>query len=68
MRIRDPGWKHFGSGMEKSQIRDPDPESGSGIRIRDKHPGSATLPTNLECKVKKTKNTYQIPSCVTIVS
>jgi hypothetical protein len=26
----DPGWKKFGSGMEK-------------IRIRDKHPGSATL-------------------------
>jgi hypothetical protein len=53
IRIRD----------EKRWIRDPDPksESGSGIRIRDKHPGSATLPTNLECKVKKTKNTYQIP-------
>jgi hypothetical protein len=30
MRIRDPGWRQFGSGMEKS-------------RIRDKHPGSATL-------------------------
>jgi hypothetical protein len=30
MRIRDPGWKKFGSGMKK-------------IRIRDKHPGSATL-------------------------
>ncbi len=28
MRIRDPGWRQFGSGMEKS-------------RIRDKHPGSA---------------------------
>jgi hypothetical protein len=60
MRIQDPGWKQFGSGMEKSRIRDPD--LGSGIRIRDKHPGSATLLTNLECKVKKTKNTYQIPS------
>jgi hypothetical protein len=32
MRIRDPGWRQFGSGMEKSRIRDP-----------DKHPGSATL-------------------------
>ncbi len=32
MRIRDPGWRQFGSGMEKSRIRD-----------RDKHPGSATL-------------------------
>jgi hypothetical protein len=28
MRIRDPEWKKFGSGIEKS-------------RIRDKHPGSA---------------------------
>jgi hypothetical protein len=32
MRIRDPGWRQFGSGMKKV---------GSGIR--DKHPGSATL-------------------------
>jgi hypothetical protein len=23
MRIRDPGWRQFGSGMEKSRIRDP---------------------------------------------
>jgi hypothetical protein len=30
MRIRDPGGKKIGSGMEK-------------IRIRDKHPGSAKL-------------------------
>jgi hypothetical protein len=30
MRIRNPGWEKFGSGMEKS-------------RIRDKHPGSAIL-------------------------
>ncbi len=30
MRIRDPGWRQFGSGMEKS-------------RNREKHPGSATL-------------------------
>jgi hypothetical protein len=30
MWIRDPGWKKFGSGMEK-------------IWIRDKYPGSATL-------------------------
>jgi hypothetical protein len=34
MRIRDPRWRQFGSGMEKS-------------RIRDKHPGSATLPYQL---------------------
>jgi hypothetical protein len=32
MRIRDPGWRQFGSGIRKV---------GSGIR--DKHPGSATL-------------------------
>jgi hypothetical protein len=44
MRIRDPGWKQFGFGIKK--IR-------SGIWIRDKHPGSTTLLTNLECKVKK---------------
>jgi hypothetical protein len=37
MRIRDPGWKKFGSGMEKIG-------SGMGkIKIRDKHLGSATL-------------------------
>jgi hypothetical protein len=37
MRIRDPGWRQFGSG-----IRDPGwTKVGSGIR--DKHPGSATL-------------------------
>jgi hypothetical protein len=34
MRIRDPGWRQFESGMEKSQIR-------------DKHPGSATLAVSL---------------------
>jgi hypothetical protein len=32
MRIRDPGWRHFGSGIRDGKIR-----------IRDKHPGSATL-------------------------
>ena len=32
MRIRDPGWRQLGSGMEKSRIRAP-----------DKHPGSTTL-------------------------
>jgi hypothetical protein len=40
MQIRDPGWKKFGFG-----IRDGE-KLGSGIekiRIRDKHPGSATL-------------------------
>jgi hypothetical protein len=33
----DPGWKKFGSGMEKIRIWDP-----------DKHPGSATLPLENE--------------------
>jgi hypothetical protein len=40
MRIRNPGWKNstpgwkkFGSGMEKSRIRDP--ESGKTSRIRN---------------------------------
>jgi hypothetical protein len=23
MRIRDPGWENFGSGMEKSRIQNP---------------------------------------------
>ncbi len=63
MRIRDPGWKQFGSGMEKSRIRirirDRNPGSESGIR--DKHPGSATLLTYLECKVKKTKIPTKYP-------
>ena len=61
MQIRDPGWTQFGSGMGKSriQIRDRNPESGSGIR--NKHPGSATLLTNLECKVKKTKIPTKYP-------
>jgi hypothetical protein len=36
----DPGWKKLGSGMEKNT----DPRSGiEKIRIRDKHPGSATM-------------------------
>ncbi len=35
MGIRDPEWRQFGSGMEKSWIR-------------DKHPGSATLPSKVQ--------------------
>jgi hypothetical protein len=35
MRIRDPGWKQFGSGMEKSWTRNPDQGSGSRINIPD---------------------------------
>ncbi len=49
MRIRDPGWKQFGSGMEKSRIQDaalhtriPVPGSrdqkGTGSRIPDPDP------------------------------
>ena len=41
MRIRDPGWRQFGSGMEKS-------------RIRDKHPGSATLICSLAVDMNNT--------------
>ena len=44
MRIRDPGWRQFGSGIWDGDSSDP----GSGMEkvgsgIRDKHPGSATL-------------------------
>ncbi len=42
MRIRDPGWKQFGSGIRDGNNSD----LGSGMeknRFRDKHPGSATL-------------------------
>jgi hypothetical protein len=42
IRIRDPGCRQFGSGMETVRILDPGwKKVGSGIR--DKHPGSATL-------------------------
>ncbi len=34
MRIRDPGWKKFGSGMEKS---DPDRDNGSATLHAGKH-------------------------------
>jgi hypothetical protein len=69
MRIRDPGWKQFGSGIQDGNNLDPGwKKVGSGIRIRHKHPESATLLTNLECKVKKAQNTYHIPSCVSIFS
>jgi hypothetical protein len=37
IRIRDPGWRQFGSGIRDGKKSD----LGSGIR--DKHPGSATL-------------------------
>jgi hypothetical protein len=40
MRIRDPGWRQFGSGIWDEKKSDP------GSAIRDKHPGSATLPAN----------------------
>jgi hypothetical protein len=40
MRIRDPGWRQFGSGMEKSWIR-------------DKHPGSATLASSIGCRTRR---------------
>jgi hypothetical protein len=35
MRIRDPGWRQFGSGMEKSRIRAlPDPGSATLLQPR----------------------------------
>jgi hypothetical protein len=53
MRIWDPGWKEFGSGIRdgKNRVRDPGwkksgPGSGMeriGSGIRDKHPEFATL-------------------------
>ncbi len=59
MRIRDPGWKKFGSGREKIRIREGKSsvpggkKFGSGIEkswIRDKHSGSATLlKSNFSC-------------------
>ncbi len=42
IRIRDPEWQKFGSGIRNGKNSDP----GSGmkkIRIRDKHPGSAII-------------------------
>jgi hypothetical protein len=33
MRIRNPGWRHFRSGMEKSRIRDKDPGSATLVPI-----------------------------------
>jgi hypothetical protein len=52
MRIRDgkhsvPGWKTFGAGKENIWIRDP---GWIKIRIRDKHPESATLPVRLKLR------------------
>jgi hypothetical protein len=49
MQIRDPEWKKFGSGMEKT-------------RIRDKHPGSATLPLNFFPMMKG----YQVSTWVLV--
>jgi hypothetical protein len=47
MRIRDPGWRLFGSGMEKS-------------RIRDKHPGCATLGMSYYYRTGSTYRTKQL--------
>ncbi len=60
MRIRDPGWRQFGSGMEKSRIRDkhiPDPQhcsqhcrlsggedQGGDGQPRQGHRGESLLP------------------------
>ncbi len=42
----DPAWEKFGSLMENLRILDP---GWKKIWIRDKHPGSATLPPTLDC-------------------
>jgi hypothetical protein len=42
MRIRDSGWKKFGSGIQDGKNSDPGSRMEK-IRIRDKHPGYATL-------------------------
>ncbi len=40
MRIQEPGWEKFGSGIRDGKHSDP----GSGIHL---HPGSATLRISL---------------------
>jgi hypothetical protein len=47
MRIRGPGWRQFGSGMEKG-------------RIRDKHPGSATLIKGLKSLPEEEDETIEL--------
>ena len=48
IRIRDPGLKQFGSGIQDENNSGPGwKKVGSGIRIRHKLPGSATLLTKL---------------------
>jgi hypothetical protein len=44
VRIRDPGWKQFGSGIRDEKKSDP------SFGSRDKHPGSATLIYILQSK------------------
>jgi hypothetical protein len=62
IQIGDPGWKKFGSGMGKIGIlrdgKNSDPGSGmEKIRIRDKHPGSATSATLLTIVIQKVDQT-----------
>jgi hypothetical protein len=54
MRIRDPAWKKFGSGMEKIRIRDPGwKKFGSGIRDgKNSDPGSG-MEKILTCYLKR---------------
>jgi hypothetical protein len=54
MRIRDPG-----GGMETGRIRDPRWKK-VGSRIRDKHPGSATLSKSIRYLNKKNSQTVLI--------
>jgi hypothetical protein len=59
----DPGGKKFGSGMEKNQIRDLGWKKN---RIRDKHPGSATLVTAYSDKESFSINYTLISTQITI--
>jgi hypothetical protein len=58
----DPGWKQFGSGMEKSRIRHP----GSGINIPDPQhcsemPGSAIKLLLDKIRLSRSGSTVRIP-------
>jgi hypothetical protein len=51
IQIRDTGWKRFGSGIRDGNDSDPGSRMEKS-RIRDKHPGSATLFFDVQNKIK----------------
>jgi hypothetical protein len=65
MRIWDPGWKKSGSGIRDPRWKNSYPGSGIGkFRIRDKHPGFATLGYRLRKYVHKGTGTLlSVPVC-----